>query len=262
MNSVAGATDVSPQARLGKNVQIGYASRICDHAVIEDDCRIGDHCIIGHEAGGSWSQKPVRIGRGATIRSHSVIYQGSEFGPGLETGHHTLIREGTIAGRNLRLGSFSDIEGDCQIGDYCRFHSYTHVGRGSKIGHLVWLYSLTTLTNDPLPPSEVDAPVVIEDGVVVCVGALVMPGTILRRGSFVCAQGVASGDVPPGAVIRGPTGQIVTHVSRLMNPEHGLRHPWMGHYKRGYPAEALPRIKTLLDSIMAERDEFMRRYAP
>ena len=261
--STTASDDIDPWGHYLFVVPLAYRTALKwfnSYPPTNDIGQIGDYCIIGHPAGGHWAQKPVHIRRGSTIRSHSVIYQGSEFGPVLETGHHALIREGTIAGQNLRVGSFSDIEGDCEIGDFCRFHGYTHVGRGSKIGHLVWLYSLTTLTNDPLPPSEAEAPVTIEDGVVVCVGAIVMPGEILRRGSFVCAQAMASGDVPPGAVVSGPNGQILTHVSRLMSPQYGLQHPWMGHYRRGYPPEALARISALKEAIITDRDAFMQRY--
>ena len=104
-----------------------------------------------------------------------MLYEGSEFGAGLQTGHHVLIREGTRAGRDLRIGSYSDIEGDCTIGDCGRFHGYAHVGRGSRIGNFVHLYSLTILLNDPLPPSNIMQPATLEDGVVVAVGATVMP---------------------------------------------------------------------------------------
>jgi len=261
MNSTDGSQAViSPRARLGRNVQVGYGTHIHGSAVIEDDCQIGDYCIIGHPTKNEWADKPLKIGRGSTIRSHSVLYEGSEFGPGLESGHYVLIREGTIAGPGLRVGSHSDIEGDCSMGDFCRFHSYVHVGRTTKIGHFVHLYSLTTLTNDPLPPSEILDPIVIEDGVVVCVGATIMPGTLLRRGCFVSANSVASGEIPPGAVVSGPQGQIVSHVSHLVNFQHGVRHPWMPNFAGRYPQEAQPRLQALQQMILADREQFIHTY--
>ena len=119
---------------------------------------------------------------------------------------------------------------------------------------------MTTLTNDPLPPSDLVAAVVIEEGVVVCVGAILMPGTVLQRGAYVSAQSVASGEVPRGAVISGPQGRIVAHVSFVMNLQHGIRHPWMGHYCHHYPEEAQPRLRQLRETILAEREEFVRNY--
>ena len=253
-------TLVSPQAQIGRNVAIGYGTRVHPNVVIGDDTRVGDHCVIGEPAGGAWADRPLVIGAGATIRSHTVLYGGSRFGPRLETGHHALIREGTEAGCNLRVGSFSDIEGDCAIGDYGRLHGYAHVGRGSRIGHFVWLYSLTTLTNDPLPPSDIAAPVIIDDGVVVCVGATLMPGTVLRRGAYVSAHSVVAGEVPAGAVVSGPHGAIVSHVSMLVHLPSGLRHPWMTHFASHYPAEAQPRLEALRAAILAERAAFVRTH--
>lgn len=251
---------ISPKARVGAKVQIGFGAHIGETAIVEDNCSIGDHCIIGHPAGGKWAGKAARIGAGSVIRSHTVVYEGSELGPDSQTGHHVLIREGTVAGTNLRVGSFSAIEGDCTIGDCGRFHGYTHVGRGSRIGHFCHLYSLSILLNDPLPPSEILEPVVLEDGVVVCVGATVMPATLLRRGSFVTARSIAQGEIPAGAVVDGPAGQILTHVSLLVNFRHGLRHPWMPNFAKRYPAAMQERLRALEETILAEREAFMKSY--
>jgi UDP-3-O-[3-hydroxymyristoyl] glucosamine N-acyltransferase len=255
-------TLVSPRARIGRNVKIGFGTRIGPNADIGDDCVIGDQCVLAHEAGGPWANKPLVLGAGSVIRSHTVLYQGSELGPDLQTGHHVLIREGTKAGANLRVGSFSDIEGDCVIGDCGRFHSYAHVGRGSRLGHFVHLYSLTILLNDPLPPSEITDSAVLEDGVVVAVGATVMPGTHLRQGSFVAARSVVSGDVPAGAVVEGPHGRVVTHVTFLANFQHGIRHPWPRNFAGRYPDWAHPRLKALEQAILASRANFTQTHKP
>lgn len=244
---------ISPQARIGARVQVGHGSRIHGSAVIGDDSVIGDFCIIGHPAGGRWKSQPLVLGSNAVIRSHTILYEGSTFGPRLETGHHVLLREGTRAGENLRLGSFSDIEGDCEVGDFNRLHSYAHVGRGSRIGHFNWIYSLTTLTNDPLPPSDVHAPVTIEDGCVVAVGAVLLPGSVLRTGCFVTAHCTAGGEIPPGAVVSGNPGRVVSHVTLLCDLANGLRHPWMCHFAAAYPAHAQERIADLQQTIEASR---------
>ncbi|HUI06875.1 MAG TPA: hypothetical protein VL486_07695 [Verrucomicrobiae bacterium] len=255
--STAPQSLVAPEARLGRDVQIGHGTRIYPNAVIGDNCTIEDFCVIGHPSRGRWAGQPLQIGPNSAIRSHAVLYEGSQFGSRLETGHHVLIREGTVAGENLRIGSFSDIEGDCQIGDFCRFHGYVHVGRGSRIGHFVWLYSLTTLTNDPLPPSDVADPVKIEDGCVVAVGATLLPGTILKRGCFVSVGSTVEGHIPSGAVLRGNPGQIVSHVSLLRSLEHGVAHPWMGHYGHNYPDDAQARLAALQAQIVSDREAFV-----
>ena len=225
---------IDPSAQIAPDVKLGLGVRIYPNVIIESGCEIGDFCVIGHPTKiPSFQGKNLKIGAGSLIRSHAVLYEGSALGQGLETGHHVVIREGTQTGINLRVGNFSDIEGDCIIGDYCRFHGYVHVGRGSKVGNFVWLFSLVTLTNDPLPPSRIAAPVIIEDGVVVAVNVTVMPGTWLKRGSFVSSGGSVSGTVQPAAVVKND--KVICGVNKLMNLKHSLRHPWMQHLNDAYP---------------------------
>lgn len=241
---------ISPRAILGSDVVVGPFTIIGDNVSIGENTVIQDHCSIG----ASGSARPLTIGRNSTIRSHSVIYCGSTFGDGLETGHHVVIRENSRVGLNMRIGNFSDLEGDCVIGDFCRLHGYAHVGKGSRIGDFAWIYSLVTLTNDPLPPSSVLDPVTVGDGCVICVGATLLPGTVLGRGAFVSAGSIAHGHVPDGAVIHGPDGCAVNHVSSLMHPAKGLRHPWMRHYTGKYPQSAKRRLERLQKDILASRN--------
>jgi UDP-3-O-[3-hydroxymyristoyl] glucosamine N-acyltransferase len=246
---------VSLEARIGKSVSIGPGTIVYGDVEIGDGARIGEHCVLGVRGPEPWS--PLIIGKESVIRSHSVVYSASRFGDRLETGHHVVIRERTIAGDNLRIGNFCDIEGDCSFGDYCRMHGYAHVGKGTKVGNFVWLFSLTTATNDPLPPSMVSKPVNIADGAVVCVGATLMPGTSIGMGAFVSAGAHAHGDIPAGAVVAGLDGKIVSHVSTLVHFETGTRHPWMRHFDKGYPPSTHSRLSRLKDEIIATREQLV-----
>lgn len=242
---------IHPNARVAPNVRLGAGVRIHANVEIQDGCEIGDFCVIGHPAKTQpHAGHSLVLGAGALIRSHTILYEGSTLGAGLETGHHVVIREGTVAGTNLRVGNFSDLEGACEIGDYCRFHGYVHVGRGSRIGNFVWLFSLVTLTNDPLPPSFASEPVVLEDGVVIAVNVTVMPGAHLRRGAYVTSGGSVKGEVPAGAVVKD--GKVVCDVHALMNMKHGIRHPWMNHFADAYPETARDRVVALGAVIKAD----------
>lgn len=244
---------VSAKARIGANVTIGHGTVVHDNVVIADDVTIGAFCVIGHPAGGDYVGKELVLGSGSLVRSHTVVYEGSRFDGGLQTGHHCLVREGTEAGLVLRLGSFCDVEGRCTFGDHVRLHGYVHVGTGSRVGSFVWLYSLVTLTNDPLPPSNIERPVTLEDGVVVALGSTVMPGAIMRKGSFAAAHTLVRGEVPPGAVVTGPETRVAGHVSTLMDLESGVRHPWMKHVANRYPEDQHERLVALGREIAATR---------
>ncbi len=246
---------VSDEARIGRNVTIGPGTIVYDNVVLEDDVQVGPFCSIGQPAGGPYAGEPLVLGRGSVIRSHTVLYEGSRFEAGLETGHHTLVREGTTAGARLRLGSFCDVEGRCEFGDHVRCHGYVHVGVGSRIGSFVWLYSLVTLTNDPLPPSNIERPVTLEDGVVVCVNATVMPGTVMRKGSFAAAGTLVQGEIPMGAIVAGPDSRVSGHVSALMDLATGTRHPWMRHFHVRYPEDQHERLARLGEEIARSRHD-------
>jgi UDP-3-O-[3-hydroxymyristoyl] glucosamine N-acyltransferase len=248
---IAETARIHPKARLGKDVVIGEYVVVHENVDIGDGCIIQDHCVLGVK--GPRTSERLELGPGATIRTHTVLYEHSIIGPKLETGHHVVIRERSVIGENLRIGNYSDVEGDCSIGDFTRFHGYVHIGKGSKVGDFVWLFSLVTGTNDPMPPSDLSYPVEIGDGAVVCVGAVLMPGCRLGKGAFVAAGAHAQGEVPVGAVVSGPEGMVVNHVSRLMHLESGLRHPWMRHFRSAYPTHTHGRLDELLQEILANR---------
>jgi acetyltransferase-like isoleucine patch superfamily enzyme len=240
--------EISPNAYIGKNVQIGFGVRVFDSVEIGDNTIIADHCVIGVPVANNVGK--TCIGPNSVIRSHAVVYQDVHVGPEFQTGHHVLIRDGVRAGVNFRLGSYSDLEGETVIGDYCRFHGYVQLARGTRVGDFVWLFSFTILAADPLPPSHLEKPTTIEDGVVVCVGCSVLPGTTLRRGAFICAGSCARGEVPPGGVVDGHDGRLIAHITQLGNRHLGIRHPWMNHFADAYPDAAQPRIRELHQAIL------------
>lgn len=245
---------VDSAAEIGSDVQLGYGVRIYGNVRIADNCKIGDFSVLGHPSI-DCNSPPLVIGANAHIRSHAVIYEGSEIGPGLETGHHVVIREGARIGENLRVGNFSDVEGACEIGDYVRMHGYAHVGRGAKIGDFVWLFSLTTVMNDPLPPSHLEEPVTIGDMATVCVNAQLMPGAVIGRGSLIASGAVVRGSIPAGVVVTGPDGAISGPVRFMMHMESRIRHPWYKHYSDAYPEHVRQRLIDLGVAIEIEAEE-------
>lgn len=241
---------IDKNAKIGANVSFGMGVRVYGNTEIGDDCTIGDFCILGHPGPGL-NPAPLRLGAGATVRSHSILYEGSTIGPQLETGHHVVIREKSMIGENLRVGNFSDIEGNCRIGDFTRLHGYVHIGKGADIGDFVWIFSLTTLMNDPLPPSHLDDPVVIGDMVTICVNAQCMPGTHIGRGCLIAAGTMVSGEIPEAVVVQGPGSQIAGPVNFVMHMASRTRHPWHRHFADAYPERARDRIKALGTHIEA-----------
>jgi acetyltransferase-like isoleucine patch superfamily enzyme len=106
------------------------------------------------------------------------------------------------------------------IGPYSSIGDFVHIwgNGGVTIGENVLVAAhvvITSLTHDPAvyPYSRkcVEAPVVIEDGVWIGSGAIVLPGVTLGRGAIVAAGAVVTKDVEPGAVVAGVPARILRH---------------------------------------------------
>lgn len=236
---------ISSKADIGKNVQIAETAIIEDNVSIGDNSIIGHYCIIGARAKSDFSGRRLTIGASSNIRSHTIIYEGSTFGPRLMVGHSCMIREGITAGTNLQVGSMNDLEGDATIGDWVRFHSNVHICRGTTIGDLVWVFPFVVTTNDPAPPSGLKLGPTLEHGSAVCTQSVVLPETRVGLGALVGAMTRAAGAIPASGLFVGNPGKLIGSVRKIRYVPHGYQHPWMNHHSWYYPIEAHARIKEI-----------------
>jgi acetyltransferase-like isoleucine patch superfamily enzyme len=233
---------VSPQADLGEDVHVGPFTVVHGNVRIGAGSVIGSHCEIGHPTPLA-EHRPLVIGPSALVRSHSVLYEGSEFGDRLVTGHRVTLREKTVAGRDFHVGTLGDVQGHCNIGDYVRLHSNVHVGQRSRIGNFVWVFPYVVLTNDPHPPSEVLRGVTLEDYSVVATMSVILPGVTVGAGAVVGAHSSVTRDVAPDTVVVGVPARRVgrTDSIQLRDGTGGPAYPWRRHFHRGYPPEVVER---------------------
>ena len=153
MSKIHLTAHIDPGAKIGSDVEVGAFTIIHENVVIGDRTKVGSHCELGISTPlGDGS--PLKISKDSLIRSHSVFYESSIFGDGLITGHDVNVRENTSAGKSFQIGTMSEIQGDCQIGDYVRFQSNVFVGKKTVIGSFVWIFPYVVLTNDPTPPDR------------------------------------------------------------------------------------------------------------
>ncbi len=195
-------------------------------------------CIVGSDHG------HLRLGPGTIIRSHSIIEGGNEIGDGLETGHHVLIRTGNEIGTNLRIGTMSRLEGGGQIGDYVRVHGDCEMTKGI-LRDFARVYGGSYITDNRLPPSDVNVPAVLDEGSVLCMNSVVIAGVRMGVGSFVGASTVVSKDVPDGMALVGGHLKPVTELRWA-----GYAAPWTGWYRDGYPRESWHRLEALHERIL------------
>ncbi len=231
---------VASGARLGKNVTIGDFTIVHDSVEIGDDAVIESHCVIGHPTPLA-EGRPLVIGPGALIRSHSIFYRGSTFGPGLHTGHRVTVRECLTAGVDLQIGTLCDFQGHATIGDHCRTHSSVFIAQRSHIGDFVWLFPHVVFTDDPHPPSDGHhAGPIVEDYAAVGAMACVMPGVRIGTRSLVGAHSLVTKDVDPDTVVGGvPAKRLCATGDVKLRDGSGPAYPWMRHFHRGYPADVV-----------------------
>lgn len=231
---------VSNDAQIGDNVCIGPYTIVHANVEIGDGTEISSHCEIGLPTPLAKGRKLI-ISKNSLIRSHSIFYEGSQFGERLITGHRVTVREGTVAGKNLQIGTLSDLQGTCEIGDFVRMHSNVHIGQHSKIGNFVWIFPYVVLTNDPHPPSTVMKGVLIEDYVALSTMSVILPGVTVREGTLVGAHSLVSKDTNCDVLVAGVPAKELCLASKL-KLQDGSRtpaYPWRRHFHRGYPVDVV-----------------------
>jgi len=83
-----------------------------------EDCVLEDFCLIGVAPRGTREgELPTRIGNGAVIRSHTVIYAGNEIGRNFQTGNKVNVRESNHIGDDVSIGTLSVVEHYVHIGN-------------------------------------------------------------------------------------------------------------------------------------------------
>lgn len=142
----------------------------------------------------------VRLVRGATVRiGHSVTLNS------WSRGYHAAMHSPTLLiadlpGAQIAIGAESRING-----------ATIHAKGRIVIGRRVLIAAQATLMDsnghEPWPAStrlnsrDKAAPIVVEDDVWIGLGAVVLPGTRIGRGSIIGANAVARGDIPANSRI-------------------------------------------------------------
>lgn len=154
---------------------------------------------------GQEGYRGVTIGKGAILRSGTIIYCDVLIGDDFQTGHNVLIREKTIIGDRVAIGTAAVNEGDCTIGDDVRLQSLVYIPTGTRIGNRVFIGPNAVLTNDRYPPGSHESlrGPVIGDSAVIGANATILPGVTIGEGAFVAAGAVVTKDVPPRTLAVG-----------------------------------------------------------
>lgn len=91
------------------------------------------------------------------------------------------------------------------IGDDCKLQAFAFLPTGVKLGNKVFVGPRVVFTNDKHPPSGGKgwSETIVEDGVSIGAGAIILPGLTLGRGSVIGAGAVVTRSVLPGVTVVG-----------------------------------------------------------
>lgn len=162
---------------------------------------------------------PLRIGSGARIRSHTVIYEGNRIGARFQTGHGVLIREENEIGDDVSIGSHTCIEHHVTIAKGARIHSNCFIPEFCVLEEDAWIGPCVVLTNARYPKSPGAKQnlrgVIISRGAKVGAGAVLLPGIRIGEGALVGSGCVVTRDVPAFAVVAGNPARALRSVKDI-----------------------------------------------
>lgn len=181
------------------------------------DCEFQPGAVIGFRYKKDCS--PVKLGNNCIIRLGSIIYADVVAGDDFQTGHHVMIREHTVIGSHIVIGTNTVIDGNVNIGDFVKIESNCYIPTHVTIGSRVFIGPGVVLTNDKYPQKMRDqykpeGPI-IEDGVTLGAGVVVVPEIIIGKGSFVAAGAVVTKNIPPMSFVKGIPGEILPLPDKL-----------------------------------------------
>jgi acetyltransferase-like isoleucine patch superfamily enzyme len=158
----------------------------------------------------------TRLGPGAVLRSHTVIYAGNVIGARFQTGHGVLVRESNSIGDDVSIGSHGIVEHHVTLGNGVRIHGAVFVPEYSVLEAGVWIGPHVVLTNARYPRSasakaNLRGPL-LRAGSKVGAAAVILPGVEVGAGALVGAGAVVVRDVAPYEIVVGAPARVVGDV--------------------------------------------------
>ena len=160
-------------ARRASDISGVWVSGDCGEALAQDQ---PVHLAIGSNAD---RQRLAQLrGRGpwaTLLHATASIETGAIVGEGTLVAMGALIQVDAVVGRHVIINTGAIVEHDCHVGDFC------HLAPGSSLG----------------------GEVIIEKGVLIGLGATILPRLTIGAGAIVGAGSVVTRSVPPGVVVAG-----------------------------------------------------------
>ena len=229
MNKIHPLACVSPNAKLGDNIEIGPYAFIDDDVEIGDGCKIHPHAVI---------YKYVKMGSGCEVFPGAVIgaipqdlkFEGEV--TYVEIGNDVTIRECATINRGTKASG----KGVTRVGDNTLVMSYVHIAHDCNVGRHCILVSHTGIAG------ETD----LDDWAILGGGTLVHQFTKIGTHAMISGGSRLNKDIPPFSICgREPICYCGVNIV-------GLR-------RRGFSSDA---IRNIIRSELLRRTEAWRASPP
>lgn len=136
-----------------------------------------------------------------------MVKDNVKIGEGTKIWHPELVNlYGCTIGKNCNIASFVEIGPEVVIGNNCRIQAFCFIPKNVIIENNVFLGPGVIFTNDKYPPSSEEKwgnQTVVQDGVSVGGGSVILPGIVLGENCMIGAGSVVTKDVEPNSLVYG-----------------------------------------------------------
>lgn len=120
--------------------------------------------------------------------------------------HHAQVRSGAVIGADCVIGKGVYVDTGVRIGDRCKLQNGVNIYNGVILGDEVFVGPGVQFTNDKHPRAVGEwtiTPTIVESGVAIGAGAVIVCGVTLGMGCRIGAGAVVTKDVEPNACVVG-----------------------------------------------------------
>ena len=185
------------------------------HIAISEPATIDDDVLIGYVSARPIETDHVVIGKGAVVRSGSVIYRGVTIGERFQAGHNVVVREENVLGDDVNVWTNSVIDYRCRIGNRVKVHTNVYIAQYSVLEDDVFVAPGTTFANDKYPMSEALEGPIVRAGARIGVNVTILPGVTIGIRAMVGAGSVVTKDIGDGLVAVGNPAVVVSDVDTV-----------------------------------------------
>ena len=145
----------------------------------------------------------VYIHPSASVHQTTSVWHGARILADVAIGHNCSIGGGTEIGRGSKVGNYTRIGANCFFPPNSVIGNSVFIGPGVNCADDRHPYVRMQGDDPPYTPE----PPVIEDGAVIGLGAVLLPGVRIGKNAFVAAGSVVTRDVPDNVTVKGPAAK-------------------------------------------------------